>query len=40
VIKALKRNEEFKYKLVTSPEEAPKGTELYYKNKGIPIPQQ
>ena len=40
VISALKRNDEFKYKLVTVPEEAPKGTELYYKNKGIPMPQQ
>jgi hypothetical protein len=40
VITALKKNDEFKYKLVTTPEEAPKGSELYYKNKGIPVPQQ
>ena len=29
VIQALKRNEQFKYNLITSPEEAPPGTELY-----------
>ncbi|HYM95546.1 MAG TPA: biopolymer transporter ExbD, partial [Chitinophagaceae bacterium] len=29
VISALKRNEQFKYNLITSPEEAPPGTELY-----------
>ncbi|HVT84970.1 MAG TPA: biopolymer transporter ExbD [Chitinophagaceae bacterium] len=29
VIAALKRNDQFKYNLITSPEEAPAGTELY-----------
>jgi hypothetical protein len=29
VINALRRNEEFKYNLITSREEAPAGTELY-----------
>lgn len=29
VISALKRNEQFKYNLITTPEEAPQGTELY-----------
>jgi biopolymer transport protein ExbD len=29
VIAALKRNDQFKYNLITSPEEAPPGTELY-----------
>jgi biopolymer transport protein ExbD len=35
VMEALKRNDEFKYNLVTNPEEAPAGTALYNKNKGI-----
>jgi biopolymer transport protein ExbD len=34
VIDAMRRNEEFKYQLVTAPEEAPKGTEYYNKIKG------
>jgi len=34
VIDAMRRNEEFKYQLVTAPEEAPKGTEYYNKVKG------
>lgn len=29
IISALKRNEQFKYNLITSPEDAPAGTELY-----------
>ncbi|MER3499218.1 MAG: biopolymer transporter ExbD [Chitinophagaceae bacterium] len=35
VIDALRRNEEFKYNLVTAPEDAPSGTELYKQRKGI-----
>ena len=35
VIDALRRNEEFKYNLVTAPEDAPSGSELYNKRKGI-----
>jgi len=35
VIDAMRRNEEFKYQLVTAPEEAPKGTEYYNKVQGI-----
>jgi biopolymer transport protein ExbD len=35
VIDAMRRNEEFKYQLVTAPEEAPQGTEYYKKVKGI-----
>ncbi|MFI5133495.1 MAG: ExbD/TolR family protein [Chitinophagales bacterium] len=34
VISALKRNDQFKYDLVTSPEEAPVGTELYKERQG------
>ncbi|MBS1632104.1 MAG: biopolymer transporter ExbD, partial [Bacteroidetes bacterium] len=29
ILSALKRNEQFKYNLITSPEDAPPGTELY-----------
>lgn len=34
VIAALKRNEQFKYNLITTPEEAPPGTELYKERQG------
>jgi biopolymer transport protein ExbD len=34
VLSALKRNEQFKYDLVTSPEDAPPGTELYTQRHG------
>ncbi len=34
VIAALKRNEQFKYNLITAPEEAPPGTELYKERQG------
>jgi len=35
VIDALRRNEEFKYNLVTSPEDAPVGSDLYNQRKGV-----
>lgn len=38
VITALKRNEQFKYNLITTPEEAPKGTELYKERQGAKKP--
>lgn len=34
IISALKRNDQFKYNLVTAPEDAPKGTELYEERHG------
>lgn len=38
VISALKRNEEFKYNLITTPEEAPPGTELFKERQGAKKP--
>ena len=35
VVSALKRNEQFKYNLVTAPEDPPSGTELYNERKGL-----
>jgi biopolymer transport protein ExbD len=35
IINALRKNEEFKYNLVTSQEGAPEGTDLYYERKGV-----
>jgi biopolymer transport protein ExbD len=36
VIDALKKNDIFKFQLITDPEAAPPGTELYRKNMGLP----
>lgn len=35
IINALKKNEQFKYNLITAPEDAPAGTELYNERRGI-----